>query len=360
MKTSYLVFNVSGIFTQNIISMKFIYSLLILSLISELSTAQLTLGTGDFSHANDTFRVSTGQSFSGMDPALTGPNYTWDYSQLTPVSQTVDSFVDESSTNPLFAIIFIDNALNSNRANQAAKGDAYNLGQVNVSDVFNFYYNSTTAYKQVGIGANVNGVPLPVVYSPHDLVYQFPLDYLNSDSSQSGYQVDLTSTLGLFYSVHKQRNNLVDGWGTITTPYGTFDVLRITSTVTERDSVYIDSLGIGLATPAITTHEYKWCGAGGGIPLLQINTTAGNVVTSIRYRDSLLTTGLVNPETGIVASLFPNPAIDFSRLTVSDCTGYARVDVLSLGGKCVYSQDGAAPPDGRVEMDIPIAGLNLE
>ena len=55
-------------------------------------------------------------------------------------------------------------------------------------------------------------------------------------------------------------------------PYGTFDALRVMTTIGERDSIYIDSLGIGFNTPVVTTKEYKWLGLSQGVPLLQINT----------------------------------------------------------------------------------------
>src|SRR5438132_9564104 len=80
-----------------------IKNLLFTGLFSSLfisSIGQISLGTNDFSHANDTIRVSMANSFPGMDATLTGANYTWDYSQLlnTMTGQAIDTFLSVAST----------------------------------------------------------------------------------------------------------------------------------------------------------------------------------------------------------------------------------------------------------------------
>jgi hypothetical protein len=77
--------------------------------------------------------------------------------------------------------------------------------------------------------------------------------------------------------------NFVDGWGTLKTPFGIFSVIRIKSLISQRDSLYIDSLGTGFPMQRTIT-EYKWLGKNSGIPILQISEE-GFSVTAI-YRDS--------------------------------------------------------------------------
>lgn len=280
--------------------------------------SQDTLHSNDFTAAGDTFVLSIGTSFSGINPAATGANFIWDYAALGRSSQRVDTVFNPSSTNALLGFFFINSQFNSNRSNQAMRGQNFNLGFVGLSDVFNYYYNSTTDFSQPGFGAVVNGIPIPVAYTPHDIIYRFPLKYADEDSVTYNYQLDLTSTLGLFYSVARKRHNLVDGWGSVTTPYGTYNVLRVKSTIVEQDSVYIDSLGFGIKTPPITTFEYKWLGAGYGLPLLQINTTSGNIITQILYQDSIHTTGIENVQSIISEPVvFPNPSSEFILIRYS-------------------------------------------
>lgn len=343
--------------------MKKVYTFLLVTLFCNLVYGQISINSADLPSANDTFRVSIGQAFTGMDPTLTGAGMTWDYSLLTSTSQRVDSFIDEGATSPLYSFIFLDNSFNPNRANQATRGQGFTLGTVSISDVFNFYYNSSSYYKQVGFGASVNAATIPVVYSPHDVIYNFPVQFGDVDSSNSGYSIDLTSTLGLYYQVARTRHNEVDGWGTLTTPYGTFNTLRVKSTMIERDSVYIDSLGWGINGPPITTIEYKWLGSGQGVPLLQINTGAGGVVTQIVYRDSLpAPVGVTAPTVeGEMRGIYPNPASD-KAIVEYDLYKAANVsvDVYSVSGQVVVSNPSSIQEAGRHFFILDLKKQNLQ
>jgi hypothetical protein len=325
--------------------------------------AQITLSDADLPHANDTFRLSLAQPAAGIDLSLSGPNHVWDFSFLLPLSQRVDSFVDEGSTNPLFSVVFIDFPINSNRANQATPSADFNLGAtVSLSDVYNFYYNSSASYKQVGLGAAVNGIPVPITFSPHDIEYRFPLQYGNVDSSASGYSVDLTSTLGIYYKVNMMRVNYVDGWGSLTTPLGTFDVLRVHSIVTQEDSIYLDTLGTGIGFPAITRHEYKWLGAGQGLPLLQANTTGTGIITQILYRD--IRRSLVGIESNDLSRerviVYPNPNKGEIILDLMlEKSSMLSADLYSFDGRLVYSGNVQQLTAGEHSLKLDLRSKDL-
>ncbi len=301
------------------------------------SSSQISIGTADLPHANDTFRLSIGQLTPGIDATLTGPSHTWDFSQLLATSQRIDTFIDESATSTVFSIVFIDNSFNSNRANHATKSGNFNLGTfISLTGVFDFFYNSNASYKQVGLGANVNGIPVPITYSPHDVIYKFPLDYPSLDSSASGYVVDLVSTIGVYYKVDKTRKNEVDGWGSLITPFGTFNVIRVHSTIVQKDSLYLDTLGVGFNLPAITSHQYKWLGSGQGVPLLQINTSAAGAVTQILFRDSVRS--LVNiaelDQTLEEFKVYPNPSSVSSYISYTlKKPSSVSMEIISVDGK---------------------------
>ena len=344
--------------------MKNIFTLcLLLCVFSFTTRSQISIGTADLPHANDTFRVSIGQITPGIDVTLSGPGYAWDFSNLMPTSQRVDSFIDESATSTVFSIVFIDNAFNTNRANQATRSGDFSLGtMISLSGVFDFYYNSNASYKQVGLGANVNGIPLPIAYSPHDIIYKLPLQYPSTDSSNSGYAVDLVSTIGIYYKVSKTRKNELDGWGSLTTPFGTFDVLRIHSTVVERDSLYLDTLGFGFNLPPVTTHEYKWLGAGQGIPLLQINAGVTGNISQIVYKDSVKS--LVNVDQIIQEiqniKVYPNPASQSSSISYQLMKpSIVNMQIISVDGKifnCIFSEEQSA---GAHTFQIDLREKNL-
>jgi len=303
--------------------------------------AQITIDDSDMPSAGNKIRVSIGDISSGIDYNTTGPNQLWDFSNLQWISQDVDTFLTIGQTGLTFQLAFANIPLNPNRANSATKGtlQAPSFAGVSVSDVLAFYYNSSTAYKQVGYGANINGIPTPMSYTNHDVIYTFPLNFGLTDTSDSDLHINLPSLL--YYGFTQKRINNCDGWGTLITPFGQFDVLRIKSTLIVRDTVYLDSLGIGFGFNRPVRREYKWLGKSKGIPLLQINTnvgTGGNeTITQIRYQDSLRVLS-VNEPVGKAPeiSVYPNPATDaiWIELSILKQAEYL-IELVTVDGKTV-------------------------
>lgn len=274
--------------------------------------AQITITDSDMPNTGDTIRVSIGQITAAIDPVPTGVNYTWDFSTLQWISQTIDTFLSISQTDPTYQLIFANLPFNPNRANLAARG-TFPIPPVpglTITDIYNFYYNSSASYKQVGFGANINGFATPAPYNSKDVIYNFPLNYNDIDSSDSDFSLSIPG-LG-YYGFNQHRVNNCEGWGTLITPYGSFNVLKVKSTLNVHDSVYLDTLGLGFGADRPVANEYKWLGTAQSIPLLQINTTInlGNeTITSIVYRDSLRFPLSVAEITFPVESfsVYPNP-----------------------------------------------------
>ncbi|CAN5595942.1 hypothetical protein BH11BAC1_BH11BAC1_05210 [soil metagenome] len=272
------------------------------------SQAQITLNSSDFPSANDMYLMSDATAFQGMDASLTGANYSWDFSQLstTTTGQHTDTLFTVTNMNIIYQAVFGDFGFLPNRSNQATHGMDFSLGAtISITNVFNFYYNNSNDYHQSGFGAEINSVPLPTAYSPHDVIYKYPVQFGNLDSSASGYSVSLPNLI--YYGVNRNRINEVDGWGTLITPNGTFNALRLKSTIHEHDSVFLDTLGFGYGFNVPEQIEYKWLGQGEGEPLLQVNVTGG-VVVSVVYKgeNNLGLTDAIKNDFEFV--LYPNPA----------------------------------------------------
>ncbi|HPF63526.1 MAG: T9SS type A sorting domain-containing protein [Lentimicrobium sp.] len=240
---------------------------------------QITITRSDMPDIGDTIRVSTAIDLTGIDPALTGPGYTWDFSSLAPVSQTVEEYLSINSTPFLYQIVF-----NQNVANLASP--VTNIDFVpgfDITDAYVYYRATTGSYNRPGYAATIMGIPVPMKFDLPELLYSFPLQYNSpSDSSTSNYSLGLPG-IG-YFSIERKRVNQADGWGSLTTPYGTFETLRVKSTIYERDSLYLDSIQTGF--PVIRNYiEYQWLGNGQDIPLLTI-TQEGPIMTA-RYRDNI-------------------------------------------------------------------------
>ena len=226
---------------------------------------------------------STALTTGSIDYTLTGANHIWDFSSLTPISQSIDTFVTIYSTSIFYYPTFLS------IADQALKQANINLGVAQMSNVYNFFKNTSSAYNLVGYAAQVNGIPLPLKYNTADRLYKFPLNYGNIDSSSSTAILNVPS-IG-YFNESKNRKNTVDGWGTLTTPYGTFPVLRVKSVIYQRDSLSLDTIPFPMPAIIRNITEYKWVGKNNGIPLLEIVETSFGILpaftTTINYIDSV-------------------------------------------------------------------------
>src|SRR4051812_21444764 len=115
--------------------------LLLLSVLTgQFLSAQITITNADMPVSGDTIRISTGAAFTGMNASATDTNYTWDFSGLTAVTQTIDTFLKVSNTN--LAFIFYFNQFGNHPSNLAERGTSFSpYPGLSFEDVFNFYHN---------------------------------------------------------------------------------------------------------------------------------------------------------------------------------------------------------------------------
>jgi len=263
--------------------------------------AQPVINQNDMPVVGDTIRISTVYS-STIDYTLTGSNYLWDFSSLTSTQQKTDSFVSVYSTPVTYLLTFINSSM------AEPQPDITQMTNVQFTEVFNFYTNNSSLFSQLGLAAKVNGVPLPMKYDNPDVWYHFPINYGNKDSSIFSYNISIPN-LG-YYGQTTKRVNFVDGWGTIITPFDTFQAIRVFSTKYIHDTIYMDSPGISLNQNRIEK-EYKWLADNMKIPVMKVTKNDAFLPTaSFEYIDSSnSSTSVINSENPFnFCYIFPNPA----------------------------------------------------
>lgn len=287
--------------------------------------------------AGDSLYVSIPDSLFQVDLSQTGPNSIWDVSMMEPIVQQRNIFI--SSTQAPFAIrFFFSGATHVGLINTPDSIAGFGLGEG-----YEFFRSTDTSYEAMGFGGTVNGFPLPLVNDPVDIVYEFPLTY-SSDTMFSSSRAELDA-LGIGYVRQEQnRETVVDGWGTILTPYGSFDALRVVSTITGRDSISFDTINFSINRPI--TKEYKWLANGEGIPILQVNTvmidSVGEIQTSVSYKDSsrddVPLVSITPPIPTKPLALYPNPARDQVSLSGFSQSGNRQhtAKIYSINGQLVH------------------------
>ncbi|MCX6258339.1 MAG: T9SS type A sorting domain-containing protein [Bacteroidia bacterium] len=325
------------------------YFIVIILMISVLTLkSQITIDQNDMPNVNDTFRIATAAN-AGSDPSLTGTNYTWDYSALTPASETVDTFVSVISTPWTYQLVF-NNPFGQNQATIARPQSIPSLPslgtmQISITNEYDYFKESSTEFKKEGFGATINSVPMPITYNAPELYYKFPMQYQTTYSSISAYSLSIPNLIYFGESINK--SSIVDGWGTLKLPGGDFSVLRVKSTIITNDSVYIDSLSFGMSLPPRTTTQYEWMAKLKGIPLLQVNSS--NLTNTAYYRVFQQPQGIVQDKpVDFSLSVYPSPArnnfsIEYTLASLSD----VNLEIFDASGRRVYSNQEINIPAGK-------------
>ena len=317
--------------------------------------AQITVTTTDLPSSSSKIRLSTALTAGSIDYTLTGANYNWDFSTLVSVSQTIDTFVTVASTSLYYYPSFILSA------NQAEKQPNMNLLIFTLSNTYNFYKNSSASYSEIGYGTqfSVIPVPIPLKYDNPDVMYKFPLNYNNVDSCASNGNVSLP-TLG-YYGEKKTRHNLVDGWGSITTPYGTFNALRVKSVITVMDSLHLDTIMTFPINITRNITEYKWIAKNLGYPLLTITETSTGGLPATKtyvYMDSLRQFAGIqsnNINKAINLKISPNPAKDQINIEYNiNASADVDISVFDLTGKKVKTLLKNKQDKGEYELPVSL------
>lgn len=318
-------------------------------------SAQPVITSTDMPVVDSVYHFHT-PSILNVDFSLTGPDVTWDYTTLVETGFSRDSFANPGITPLVYQLIFNNFLYPSYDATHAQPGADLTLpSQIpfTVTNVYNFYKNSSTSFKMVGFGATINGIPAPIQYQGSDKIYSFPLAYGNMDTSTYYYEVPVP-TLG-YWNQTGTRYNHVDGFGTLLLPNGySYDVIRLASRKEIVDSVHIDALGFTIPIPRIQT-EYKFLAAGEKEPVMTITTQplllvfGPETVIGVKYKNEMNIAGIEN-ETNKDFLVYPNPVSD--KLTISNPQSYQwhTLYLTNIAGQVVYTD--ATGGNGNIQLDV--------
>lgn len=334
---------------------------LVCVLFTNWMNAQITVNSSSFPTVGDTIRVSVGM-IQNQDFSSTGESFIWDFSALVPDSQRVTDYRPVSETN-----LFLVQPYFGSFADVDHQASYYTLipnlalapdtasGGLSFENTSLFSKLSTTALTNVGFSVEISGFPVAVPSDTIETVYPFPLDYGNTWSSKGYSAIDLTG-LNLAFKQFRTRESVVDGWGNITTPYGSFDVLRVKHIIHEIDSFMIEVDTVvgpewfGFELPE--QHDYEWIAANDKEPILRISTTlfAGfENISSITYRDiyrDMPVSGM-KEVAATTLGLYPNPTT--KQLNLKSSAEMLAYQIVDAAGK--VSRSGKLT-DKEINLDV--------
>ncbi len=332
--------------------MKVACSFALLVAIGVVNHALSTLNAADWPGSGQSYLLSQADITLSLDPEPSGEDFLWDFSGLVHASQFQESWVAPSSTDlfyfPLFAV--------SNMAQALAIPVIPGL---ELTDTYQFFSKNSSRFAQTGLAGKFSGIPLPIAFSQEDRWAEFPMNYGDTLRSASSFLFSLPGVIDL--REERLRRARVDGWGTLITPFGSFEVLRQRAELDIRDSL---SGSLGEFVVERRSIEYRWLGAGSGIPLLQIDVqeAAGiSAISRIVWLDSLRSSE--PPPSGLSEQAWnnlrigPNPARDVIRISGILPLAQRCQPVLydALGRPCKNWPEVSLGP-GQVEQILSLDG----
>lgn len=310
--------------------------------------AQITISSSDMPQTNVPYPRSTSDIFDSLD-IDGGENHTWDYSTLTSTGYDTIIYVSVSNAPFTYQLLFNNIFIQEYYADHARHTDDFSIPLVaDFTNNFEFYQNNSEDYRKLGQGSSINEFPSVSQNDPIDIIYRFPMEFGNIDSSYS--ELDMNVPGLLFFHQEINRYNYVDGWGTLELPLATYDVLRVRTELFEDDSVHIEvPIAFGLNIPLPDQVEYKWFAQGEGIPILTVTETGG-VISNISFIDSIApqpidtTIDTINVSVQEInfnnIKMYPNPVQNELTITGIDFQNTQSISIVDMQGKIVYSTSG--------------------
>jgi len=307
--------------------------------------AQISVNSNDFISSADTVLVSIVTDYQNINYQNTGSNQTWDFSWVQIDSQRIDTFSSVGSAGFIYQLVFNNFLSPSYQASYFQKADLGVLPTGGLPIAFDnpisFEKVSSSRFEKVGFGADLNGIALPIQADTIDVVYEFPMTFQDNWTSNSYLFLDLNPGFNAMFKRHQNRSSIVDGYGTITTSFGTFDCIRVKSELTFTDSLFFDLLGTGGAWIPLPTQpetHYRWIAKNNKIPILSINVASsilGPEITKVEMRDKK---GVASNNSAEIVALqvYPNPSSDI--INISGLENIDVINIMDLEGKIIYSQ----------------------
>ncbi len=321
----------------------YIFSIaLVISLLMNSSLlGQKIITANDFALAGDSIGISTSNDFS-IDYNTTGEGITWDFSTIGENNQLFEIAYDVSTGGFIIELQFGQFAPSRFQADYFQPYDGLPLDQIggflpiNIESINKLVKVESDHVNIVGYAFKINGQQVGFRSDTIETYYELPLHYGDSSSSR-GYTVfDFNPVYDAQLIQYRQHSSVVDGYGQLITPYGSYDnVLRIHHTIEEKDSLQISIGAISQWVPINRTiNEYEWWDNDKKRPVLKIETQ-GVANNEVPNRISFLNNQIAGLATHQMDSrVFPNPSDGI--LTIQSSENLKELKIWSADGQCVF------------------------
>jgi Secretion system C-terminal sorting domain len=308
------------------------------------ATAQITITSADVVtpiqvvyQANDTLPSAL------LSVGSAGPSQTWNMTMLNTSTIDTMTFISYSwAPNANFPT--------SNLVMRQGAGANYGYLTNNASALTSEGFAGAV---DLGIGP----INITQINTPAEKIMTFPATYLTAFTNNFTQTVP-TFFLGVDPGVGltidsirqksvRQKSVVIDAWGTLTTPLGTFNVIRSKETVIQHDttdimiySTWNPFPGMPLIT-ADSTVGYTWWANGVGFALASIKLDSAGGLAQVQWLKQLPVTGINEYTNAEEVNVYPNPAENEITFAV-DVAKAMAIQVYDVAGRMIHSYSVSA------------------
>lgn len=314
--------------------------------------AQVVVTDASFPATGDTLRTATDINPSGIEITAAGGPFDWDFSDLSVATQSETVFLD------------------------ASEGDVFdevpNATHVVMDDLGESYFRVTDE-KVEFLAANGNdptgfGIASIFRFTPPILQRRAPMMFIDDNTTQSNLSLGLawddlppilTDSLPIPFSpdsiriqISNSRDDLVNAYGTLTIPGGSYEVLRekrttITETIVEAKVPILgwqDVTGfLGDFGPVgmDTTVTYEFFSNTEKEIIASVSVDENDNPVSVTFKDN----GLLSSNNELFSetpnvNISPNPTNGIANFNFSNFSnGEYELNIFGLNGKIVFSKN---------------------
>ena len=304
--------------------MKKFLPLLLIILLSYNIKAQITINSIDLTVGDFVLQaVDTNFQTALLSP---GSDLSWDFSGVH--GQKTDTIVpiDPTTTN---------HASSFTNANMA----------FGTPELAIYLQNNSNEFVSLGMGGFMEqlGEEVEMVLADPDTSLIFPLNYSDSRTADSwGETFATVSGQDLRVSSSVMRDQVCDAWGTVTTPHGTYEALRVQELEISIDSVFAVTI-IGEMyqedySSFDTTYRYNFYTNDATIkyPLLEVKYDHNvDTIFETKWITFLPDNKKELYTESVEVSIYPNPREDFVNIVTSE--NMLSVNIYNTQGKIVLT-----------------------
>lgn len=314
--------------------------LLLLTIVSSGLSAQLIIDQSDMPSIGDNIPRKSDTMTVHPGPGGSGANQTWNF-------VATSAFVINENTS----VVSVASTPNGNQFSSS------NMAMTNDNASYLYFNNSAQSFTTQGFAGDLLGTGvINVNFASSLTLHQFPRTYGSTFTDTYGLNVTVpgASFNPLLSQINFRRiANVVDetdGWGQITTPFGTYNVLRVKRTEIFTDSIF--ALPIFpptwqlVSTNTDTTQNYSWFAKDGKLAVAEMSFDTLGLPKIFKWTE-LPGIGLGFEEQALhEVSVYPNPATDVLYIETKQGVSYENLNLL------IYNQFGRLISNEKLDTSL--------